>query len=152
MGSTITFGVLAAGIAVKLLEAYRTSLRSRNWPTTPGLITHSEMIWVGARSRSPRPKIVYAYEVDGTAHEGERIEFEYSHVYSREAVEKLLQQYPVGAKAPVYYDPANPRESTLRQTQVGIGSGLIVGVMLLLPTALCLGAGLIGFWESLGFR
>lgn len=110
------------------------------------------MIWVGARSRSPRPKLQYAYEVGGTAYKGERIVFEYSHVYSREAVDEILQQYPIGAKVPVYFDPANPGESTLRQAHVGIGSGLLVGAMLLLPMALCLGAGLIGFVESLGAR
>ncbi len=152
IGIGATFGVLSTGIAVKLVGSFRASIRSRNWPTTPGLITHSELIWVGARNRSPRPKLKYAYKVEGTAYEGERIVFEYSHVYSREAVEETLQQYPVGAKMPVYYDPANPGESTLRQAHVGIGSGLLVGVILLLPMALCLGAGLIGLFESLGAR
>ncbi len=152
VGIGVTFGVLAVGIAVKLVGAYRASIRSREWPTTPGRVTHSEMVWVGARSRSPRPEIKYTYVVDRTPYEGRRILFEYSHVYSREAVEEMLKEYPVGATAQVYYDPANPQESTLRQAHVGVVSGLIVGVMLVLPMALCLGAGLVGFLESLKAR
>lgn len=152
IGVGATFGLLAVGIAVKLIGAYRASIRSRQWPTTPGCITRSDTVWVGARSRSPRPEITYTYEVDRTTYEGRRIQFEYSHVYSREAVEEILREYPVGAAPRVYYDPTNPRESTLRQAQVGVVSGLIVGAILLLPMALCLGAGLVGFMETLRTR
>ena len=89
--------MLEAGITVKLVEAYRASLRSRTWMSTRGQITHSETVWVGARARSPRPEINYTYEVGGTKYEGQRIVFEYRHLYSREAVDQILKEYPVGA-------------------------------------------------------
>ena len=71
-------------MARKLVEASRTSVRSRTWLSTPGRITHSELVWVGGRSRSPRPEVRYAYKVAGAPYEGQRIAFEYSHTYSRE--------------------------------------------------------------------
>ena len=152
IGLGLTFGVLAAGMARKLVEASRTSVRSRTWLSTPGRITHSELIWVGGRSRSPRPEVRYAYRVAGAPYEGQRIAFEYSHTYSREEAEEILQEYSPGAAPLVYYDPTDPRESTLRQASLGLVSGLMVASTLLLPMALCLVAGFIGFVESLGLR
>ena len=152
IGMGLAFGALAAGITVKLVEAYRASLRSRTWMTTRGQITHSETVWVGIRARSPRPEIHYTYEVGGTKYESQRIVFEYRNLYSREAVDQILKEYPVGATVPVYYDPNKPQDSTLRQAYVGLASGLIVGATLLLPMFLCLAAGAIGFVETLGAR
>ncbi len=148
----LTFGALAAGMVRKLVEASRASVRSRTWLSTPGRITHSEMVWVGGRARSPRPDVRYAYEVAGTPYEGRRIVFEYSHTYSRAEAEKVLQEYRPGSTPLVYYDPTDPQASTLRQTNVGLGSGLMVAAILLLPMALCLAAGIVGFVESLGLR
>jgi hypothetical protein len=152
IGFGLAFGALAAGITVRLVEAYQASIRSRTWMTTRGQITHSETVWVGARARSPRPKIHYTYEVGGTNYEGRRFEFEFRHLYSREAVDQILKEYPVGATLPVYYDPDKPQDSTLRQKNVGLASGLIVSATLLLPMSLCLAAGAIGFVETLGAR
>jgi hypothetical protein len=152
IGIGLAFGVLAAGITVKLVEAYQASLRSRTWMTTRGQITHSETVWVGIRARSPRPEIHYTYEVGGMKYEGQRIVFEYRNLYSREAVDQILKEYPVGATMPLYYDPNKPQDSTLRQTYVGLASGLIIGATLLLPMILCLAAGAIGFVETLGAR
>ena len=109
-------------------------------------------MWVGARARSPQPEIDYTYEVGVTKYEGQRIIFKYRHLYSREAVDQILKEYPVGAMMPVYYDPNKPQDSTLRQTNVGLASGLIVGATLLLPLTLCLAAGTIGLVETLGAR
>ena len=148
----LAFGVLAAGITVKLVEAYQASFSSRTWMTTRGQITHSKTVWVGARARSPRPEINYTYEVGETKYEGKRIVFEYRNLYTRDDVDQILKEYPVGATMPVYYNPNKPQDSTLRQGHVGLVSGLIVGAMLLLPMLLCLAAGIIGFGETLGVR
>jgi len=152
IGIGLTFGVLAVGITVKLVEAYQASFRSRTWMTTRGQITHSETVWVGARARSPRPVIKYIYEVDGTKYEGQRVVFEYRNLYSREAVAQILKEYPIGAAPPVYYDPNKPQDSTLRQAHVGLVLGQLVAATLLLPMILCLAAGTIGFVETLGAR
>ena len=152
IGFGVTFGVLAVGITIKLIEAYRASIRSRTWMTTRGQITDSKTVWVGARARSQRPEINYTYEVGETKYEGKRIVFEYRNLYTREAVDQILKEYPVGVRMPVYYDPNKPQDSTLRQTHVGVASGLIVGATLLLPMILCLAAGIIGFVETLGAR
>jgi hypothetical protein len=150
IGIGLAFGVLAAGISIKLVEAYRASIRSRTWMTTRGQITHSETVWVGARARSAARDQLHMRL--GTKYEGQRIVFEYRHLYWREAVDLILKEYPVGAPMPVYYDPNKPQDSTLRQTHVGLASGLIVGATLLLPMILCLAAGIIGFVETLGAR
>ncbi len=152
VGAGLAFGVLAAGIALRLARAYRSSIRSRVWSTTQGRITRSETVWVGGRTRSPRPDISYTYEVGAQTFVGQRIAFEYGHVYSRESVEQLLKEFPVGATPQVYYDPDRPQESTLRQSHVGLMSGLVVGALLLLPMALCLAAGAIGLADTLAIR
>lgn len=149
LGAGVTFGVLAIGIALRLARAYRAAVRSRTWSTTQGRITRSENTWVGSRTRSPRPVIEYTYEVASRTYVGNRIVFEYVHVYSRESAEQFLKTYPVGITVPVYYDLENPEESTLQQTHLGLWSGLFVGAMLLLPMALCLAAGAYGLADTL---
>ena len=126
----LIFGGLAIGAMIRIIGAFRASYRSRTWRITRGRITHSDKVWVGARTRSPRPEIRYAYDVDGATCEGSRIVFEYSHVYSADAVDQLLKAYPVGASTDVYYDPNQPGESTLRPGHVGLATGLMVGALL----------------------
>ncbi len=152
MAVGLILGGLAIGVMIRIIGAFRASHRSRTWRITRGRITHSEKVWVGARTRSPRPEIRYAYDVDGTTYEGSRIVFEYSHVYSADAVDQVLKAYPVGAGTDVYYDPNQPVESTLRPGHVGLVTGLLVGAVLLLPTSLCLGVGVIGFLDTVGMR
>lgn len=150
IGMGLTFGGLAVGISIRLVEAYLAAVRSRTWLSTRGQITHSATVWVGARAKSPRPELRYTYTVGGTQYTGQRLVFEYWHLYTHAAAEQILREYPVGAPVAVYYNPNKPQESTLRQTHIGIVYGLVVSAMLLLPTGLCLAAGVIGFVEMLG--
>jgi Protein of unknown function (DUF3592) len=144
MGFGLFLGAVSIMWIISNVGDYITSVRSKRWLLAQGRIVSSESEWIGARARSLRPAITYAYEVGGTVYQGKRIIFGNINTYLREDVEQLLKDYAVGVPATVYYDPGNPHNSTLRRTHRGLVSGLIVSAMLLLPTCLCLVAGGIG--------
>ena len=115
------------------------------WPSTPGHIEKADIIWVGARSFSPRPVITYTYRVDGVPYTGNRIAFEFAHVYSRDEANAILRSFPAGSQPLVYYASAHPQESTLEPQTRGFAMGLLVSLILLFsPTAFCLCVGIIG--------
>ena len=56
-----------------------------------------------------------------------------------------MERYAVNSTVKVFYDPEQPQESTLEQIHRDLGGGLIIMPLLLfLPTALCICAGLFG--------
>jgi hypothetical protein len=50
----------------------------------------------------------------------------------------------------VYYDPDQPAQSTLELRHSGLASGIVVGLIVFLPTCLCLSTGLYGLFDTLG--
>jgi hypothetical protein len=135
----LIFSALALAVVVKSLQAWRDAARSKNWPATQGQVTGATIVWSGVRRKFPRPQVQYNYQVNGVVYTGNRVAFEFGHLYTREAVEKIIQRYPVNAPANVYYDPNRPGDSTLEQTHHGVADGWLVGVVLLLsPAALCM--------------
>ncbi len=101
------FGVL-------LLEGQR----SQNWPATTGTVLATGTTEVRQlRSALPawRPRVTYAYAVDGTAFTSDRIDFGAMPSLDREWLESSLREkFPPGKTLPVYYDPARPQNAVLR--------------------------------------
>ena len=143
------FGGLTFYFFYKNFQNWQAARQSQFWPTVPGTIEKAEIIWVGVRSKSPKPVITYTYHVNGVSYTGSRIAFEFAHVYTREETDALLRRYPAGAEIPIYYDPARPAESTLETQSRGLGTGLLVTLVLLFsPTAFCLCVGIVGLMEQ----
>lgn len=143
-------GATAIYMAYKNIQAWRMATQSQSWSVAPGRVVKADLVWKGARTRHLQPQIQYTYEVNGMTYTGRRITFEFGHAYSRPAAEKFIQRYPVNQSASVYYDPAQPHESSLEQTHAGVVSGLLVSFILLLsPTSFCLWVGLIGLADTL---
>ena len=121
------------------------------WPSTPGHIEKADIIWVGARSFSPKPVITYTYRVDGVPYTGNRIAFEFAHVYSRDEANAILRSFPAGSQPLVYYASAHPQESTLEPQTRGFAMGMLVSLILLFsPATFCLCVGVVGLVETVG--
>jgi hypothetical protein len=122
---------------------------SRSWPSTEAVIKTSEIILEGIRSRE-QPRVTYTYHVAGTQYEGERINFLYADVFDKKEAEAAFAPYPLHARVPVYYDPANPSQSSLELRHTGLASGLFIGLIIFLPACLCLAVGLYGMSTAQG--
>ena len=94
--------------------------QSTDWPTTIGIITHAELNeWSHKPHTEPyfKPAVSYSYSVSGVVHEGKRVAFDDEGevpILKQEAAQAWLSQnYPVGKRVIVYYDPADPELAAL---------------------------------------
>jgi hypothetical protein len=143
-------GINSASLFIEQIRAWRGARKSQTWAVTNGAIETSKMTWRGVRSPRAHPVVTYHYQVNGQTYLGERISFSYARIYSTAEAEAILVHYASKSKVMVYYDPDNPKESTLEQRHSSIASGVATSLVLLLPTCLCLMAGLIGLAQTLG--
>jgi ABC-type transport system substrate-binding protein len=110
---------------------YQFAKSSQSWLTTIGQVAESS-------GKSPRlgavaPHVVYWYTVAGTRYVGKRVSFG-NKWYSFDSPE--LRRYLFGATVQVYYDPTNPRHSTLeRHFYLDIVSTALIGGTLVLCLA-----------------
>ncbi len=137
------FGYFAVLLTYEQIQAWRLAGKSRTWPSTTAVILTSEIIDEGIRHPREQPSITYAYQVNGTQYQGNRINFSFADIYDKEEATNALAPYPRDASVTVYYDPDEPSLSTLEQRHTGLGSGLFVGLVVFLPTCLCLATGMV---------
>lgn len=106
--------VISFVIEFAMLDAFWKAKSAEYWPTTTGVVVHSELksVFFGT-GKEYEANIRYRYSV-------EREEFESSQVRSRGEkgqhkwdVAPLVDQFPVGSKVTVYYRPESPAESYL---------------------------------------
>lgn len=136
-------GMLLIGIGLALvvcplwivagLEREDEAEASAQWPSVEGVIVESRL---ESRRRQDStlsydvPIIVYEYTVDGVQYEGDRITF--LSVSSTQEAPEMAEQYPVGTRVNVYYDPSDPNEAILlpgRQRESGFGKlGIVIGL------------------------
>ena len=106
--SGVFTGIYAIGIFFSAKE-------SENWPSETGIIIQSDII---RRSNEGRvtyyPKIEYEYIVDGKKFANKDIFVGGMGEGGNESkAESIIELYPVGKQAPVYYDPEKPQVSAL---------------------------------------
>jgi Protein of unknown function (DUF3592) len=147
---------LGAGTAALVVQAWRGQRRAnaaRAWPRTTG-----QVLWSGVRETMVRtrvrtsvasyrmttayaPRVVYAYVVDGTGYQGERLRMGESIISSdTRAAERVVARYPVGSDVMVYYNPADPTDATL-DPRSGWGTRVLwmVALLMLVITAVVVG-------------
>ena len=115
---------------------------SKSWQTTDGTILESSIVPVKTRGSRPRYEFLvhYAYDVDGQDYLGDRYSFEIDNKrYMRigesdqERIVEIVKQFPLNAKASIYYNPEKPSRAVLvREGMEAIRKRLIMG---LIPTA-----------------
>lgn len=102
--------VIAFGVP-NLLEAWA----SAGWPTAKGQVLVSEVVSTRGRMNSTgyRPRVAYAYSVDGREYKGERISHADEVAKSRQHAQQIAAAYPPAASVTVAYDPDDPAASVL---------------------------------------
>lgn len=96
--------------------------RAASWPTTEGtLIEHRLTQRHDGDGSSYQVKATYAYTVDGTRYESDRIAFGYGASNGRATHESLDQKLGSGSTVVVRYDPERPQEAVL---SCGVNNGI----------------------------
>ncbi|MGO9108061.1 MAG: DUF3592 domain-containing protein [Thermoguttaceae bacterium] len=109
------------------LSVYR-QIRAQNYPTTNGVITHSEVTGHGGRHSNYSPNVQYKYAVAGKTYSSTCCRF--GDVYANEGIaHRIVAEHPLGKPVRVYYNPDNPADALL---QPGVdGSDLFLATFLL---------------------
>jgi hypothetical protein len=137
------FALIGAGFLLLALAATMQDLRSRRWPSVPGIIRHAA---IEAREldtvTSHRARIHYDYEVGGRQYSNDRLAF--SRSGSRKRAEADKAKYPPGALVRVHYDPRRP-ERAIIEKRAGVAGTLV----LLFVGAMLGGVGAVAIWAGL---
>jgi len=124
-----------------------------SWPTADATIISSGVaarVFRDAQGYNAKryiPDMRYVYEIDGVRHENEVIQMGLADLgYMLETqARKHAARYPIGARVPVHYDPANSTIALLEAGQVGGTKKIVAGVLCL---ALGLGAFVFAIWTA----
>ncbi len=121
---TLTLGAIGVVLLVAGFLAARSRGKSKDWPTATGQILASTINYRrdSHGSRSAYPLVMYAYQVEGTQYQSQRIHF--GGEVGGSAMTGIVKRYPVGAQVPVYYNPQNPADAVLERS---IPSAKILG-------------------------
>jgi hypothetical protein len=102
---------------------------SSAWPSVLGTITKAQ---VGETEvRRYFADVAYSYRVDGREFMGSRIRASDGEYKIRDGAVQAIGDLKVGQQAPVYYSPANPRQSMLQA-----GPGFQEYALLLVPVGM----------------
>jgi len=136
-------GVNAFNLVYNHIKIWRSAERSKTWHVTDGQVVDATLKPTG-RSQW-QPTITYKYKVNGVEYKSQRLAFDYFGTYLHSEADELMERYAINTTVKVFYDPEQPQESTLAQVHHGLTGGLIImPLLLLLPTAMCICAGLFG--------
>jgi hypothetical protein len=128
------FALIVTG-AILALDGYLAwvaycQIRAQNYPTTMGVITHSEVeSHAGGKRTEYTPNVQYRYAVAGNTYSSNRYRFGELYAYEGKA-HQIVAEHPVGKQVRVSYDPDNPADALL---QSGLDGGDLFLSMFLLP-------------------
>lgn len=114
---TSVFLAVLAAAALSTWQAWRT----RDFRPVPGEIISRGVSSTNQRStstrRTSRPSqflhLVYRYEVDGQAYQGDRIQAGTFGMTSGDSLRRFGDRFPEGQQVQVYVDPADPANAVL---------------------------------------
>lgn len=124
-------GLIAQLIAVPFLVSNGRNLwlaaQSKHWSKTKGIVVRGLDY-----SLSGILEFLYSYEINGTTHEGKTPFFANSYKnLGRKKSWDLIEKYSEGKQIDVFYNPSNPKLSTLEPGRKdGIVSSLLLMVLL----------------------
>jgi hypothetical protein len=91
--------------------------REESWSRVEATITASSVgrayPWGGGSTNYYAPDVRYRFSLDGTEHEGRRVQIDAGSNISESEVQAWVARYPVGAVVLAYCDPKNPGRSVL---------------------------------------
>lgn len=136
-------GAGAIGYALYLRARLR---QSEGWQEAAGTITESA-VKVETSGEGPDASwchVVYEYVVGGRRYTGKRVEFGDRHFLTRKKSSRHLQRYPLHARVPVYFDPANPADSVLERQIAHRSRHMVLGITFLVAGMVVAVGGAIG--------
>jgi hypothetical protein len=114
-GAALILLLLPVGLTAVILLKMREVKRASGWTRATARNLRSEVTYVTRDERKlSRPQVDYEFPVTFDKFRGNRISIG-EIIDGSPEVEAALRRYPVGANVPVYYNPANPRESVLER-------------------------------------
>lgn len=151
----LPMGVVVFLLASQAWESHTQARTARRWPQTSG-----KVLTAGVRETSVRvrrstsirryrmatryaPHVQYGYWVNDVSYQGQRLHMGPA-VLSSEAgdAQQEAARYPVGSQVTVYYNPADPAESTL-DPRVSRGTWLLWATALIALVVTFIIAGVI---------
>ncbi len=133
----VILGLLGLWTAARSWSDLQHARALSDWILVNGVVVGSEIVG----NRAPHPEILYRYSVDGIEKSGLTtldVAGFGTKAARRDEAAKLVAQYSPGATVPVFYDPADPDQSTLRPfpiwsvyTRLGTGLFLLSGSLLI---------------------
>ena len=110
--------VLSVGLIAVWGGAYSAwqawyAFASRRWPTVPGRIILAGVELANGFPNGFWPRVRYQYSVNGVAFESTRLRFGGGNPFSAEDASSELRPEIMAGRAPVHYDPRDPRRSCL---------------------------------------
>lgn len=128
-------GLIALGVLIRTVQAWRKASTSKNWPSTTGTVLSATVAagrTPGRNGVSYYPLVVYQYTIDGQHYTGNRLGFgSQVGVGIQSLAARGLANYPVGGSVPVYYNPNNPADAVLERRASGNWGNVLVLVILL---------------------
>jgi Protein of unknown function (DUF3592) len=117
----------------------------RNYPTTTGEITHSEVTQHrGSKGGTTYGvDIRYRYAVNDRPFEGRRFRYSAESSSDRAWAERAVAGHPVGSQAQVFYSPRNPQDAVLSP---GVEGSDLILVLFSMPFNMVM----LGMWTWLG--
>lgn len=120
-----------------MLFSIPKALKTNQWVETTANVFENKLVKSQrTHSRTHRQIIVYSakvryqYDVEGNTYQGVSQKLAKRGENGQKIHKALLDQYPVGSDLSVYYDPANPQQSSLQKGITGLH--LILGALLFL--------------------
>ena len=118
-----------------LTKIFLEARASANWPSVAGTLTKAEVRDTGVGRYCA--DVAYLYRVGANEFTGSRIRASDGEYNFRDGAVQALGALKVGQIVPVYYNPAEPRQSVLRP-----GAGFQEYILLLVPIVMFA----IGIW------
>lgn len=107
------FSAAAFAIEVMTIRDFVRAVQIQYWPTTEGIVTHSELIEEPGIKRRFEARVEYDFEVAGRAFNASGIRTRGTGTEHRFVAQSTVDAYPIGKQVTVYFDEANPGRSYL---------------------------------------
>jgi hypothetical protein len=137
---TAIFFISVGAILIRRGNRYlRIAAAAAQWPTVTGRVVSSDVAKRIDKSQESSseyfvPQVRYTYNPDGVGRDGRIIRpgLEDRGYPREQQARDFLAKYSVGSKVLVRYDPHSPADAVLELGQIGAGSKLFAGTLLLL--------------------
>jgi len=142
LGGAVTaiFFLSVGAILIRKGNRYlRIAAAVGQWPIVTGKVVSSNVAKRVHRTQDDSteyfvPQVHYVYHADGIRRDGRVIRAgleDRGYPLEQQALD-CVAKYSAGSKVPVRYDPQNPADAVLEPGQMGAGSNLLAGILLML--------------------